>query len=1043
MEKKENSKRSDVLEPTVRAVLIVDSDTLWLEDVLKGLAAQDYKKIDFLLVHPSKEKIDLEVEELVKRTVPSAKLIKTETSKKYPYLANLAIQKGPVEVTDNFLLFIKDDLILDATCVRRMVELAIESNAGIVGPKVLDAENPTQLEDMGAIMDHFCSPVSRTEKGENDQGQYDLPKEVSVVPESAMLIRTDLFKAIGGYDLEIESPDNNVEICLRSELVGAKILLASNSVATRLKNRKSATHQNVQVSRPRNRIRMTFTSNFGIALIRSVLESICITGSGIVYGLITGRFSLTWGHISSFVWNLQRLKSLSFIRSKILDSGTVISKNKGRLKSQQHSFRRAVIGIAPSGKGPEALTRIRLHQLWSALLGPGGIALLVAGSVLGFGSRHLLTRGLPEIGRFQKLPDDPLDLFNSWWHGWRSTATGMETVGPDGFSVLGLILSILPGDDQLLWSWIIVAAIPIGAVGVWRLVRPIGGGRSRAVAFLVYLSMPLPYDSLREGRLTPLIVYALLPWWVKRLAVSQGVAPYGSIGGQPGPGVKERTQLTDGLLTGLLLAIGIAFDPIFLLPAVLIFLAFFLGSFLSGSTNGMKRLFKSFSMSLATAAFVHLPLLIDLSTGRTLNSLFGFEAWRKGALGVSGVFNFNTGTFTNSPVTWLLLVVAAFAMLVGTKNHLFIGIRAWWVIGVGFFTVWCADQGWWSGRIPEQETLFVIVAVGIAWASAVATAGIGSDLTNPLLKKPFLRKISIGIAALALGVSAVPVLTGSLNGSWGTPRNELSSVLSFVVEGNPSLDARIRGGEDRIVWLGEPSILPAAASLLTEDVGLAITDGMPDLRDQWPYSLKDNLGISEIRKGIARAIAGDTNRLGEIIGEWGVKYLIIVEGIAPVPYQERRFQLPSFYEAAFTRQLDLARTEGLNSAVTIFENTAHESVYAVVRDSNRKVVPAEVTKLSEDRYFISSNADGALRWMIEPDENWKLYINEREAPLLQPGASGGLINRKSVRVASGTNSILQLDTAESKVRNRLQIALFIIVLLAANWSRLRLEKSYQ
>ena len=62
---------------------------------------------------------------------------------------------------------------------------------------------------------------------------------------------------------------------------------------------------------------------------------------------------------------------------------------------------------------------------------------------------------------------------------------------------------------------------------------------------------------------------------------------------------------------------------------------------------------------------------------------------------------------------------------------------------------------------------------------------------------------------------------------------------------------------------------------------------------------------------------------------------------------------------------------------------------------------------------------------------------------MQPGASGGLIHRKSVRVASGTNSILQLDTAESKVRNRLQIALFIIVLLAANWSRLRLEKSYQ
>ena len=274
MEKKENSKRGDVLEPTVRAVLIVDSDTLWLEDVLKGLAAQDYKKITYLLVQSSKEKTDSEVEELVKRTLPSAKLVKTETSKNYPYLANLALQNGSLEVKENFLLFLKDDLILDATCVRRMVELAIESNAGIVGPKVLDGENPTQLEDMGAIMDHFCSPVARTEKGENDQGQHDLPREVSVVPESAILIRTDLFKAIGGYDPEVEPPDNNVEICLRSQLVGAKILLASNSVATRLKNRKLVTRPSVQVSRPRNRIRMTLTSNFGVSLIRSVLESI-------------------------------------------------------------------------------------------------------------------------------------------------------------------------------------------------------------------------------------------------------------------------------------------------------------------------------------------------------------------------------------------------------------------------------------------------------------------------------------------------------------------------------------------------------------------------------------------------------------------------------------------------------------------------------------------------------------------------------------------------------------------------------------------------
>ena len=148
---------------------------------------------------------------------------------------------------------------------------------------------------------------------------------------------------------------------------------------------------------------MTLASSFGVSLFAAFLESVAITTSGIVYGLTTGRFSLIWGHASAFGWNLKRLKSLGPVRKRIRENHVATSKKSEHLKPQQHSFRRAVIGNAPSGTGPEALTRIRVHQLWSALLGPGGIALLVAGSVLGFGSRHLLTKGLPAIGEISKI----------------------------------------------------------------------------------------------------------------------------------------------------------------------------------------------------------------------------------------------------------------------------------------------------------------------------------------------------------------------------------------------------------------------------------------------------------------------------------------------------------------------------------------------------------------------------------------------------------------------------------------------------------------
>ena len=234
MEKNAKENQSSALEPVVKAVLVADERTFWLDEVLDGLAAQDHKKIEFLLVLTGKEKTNADIEDLIKRVLPAAKIIRTAKTTNYPELANVVLRNELAESRESFFLFLKDDLILDATCVRRMVELAVRSNAGIVGPKVLDGENPSQLEDMGSVLDNYYSPVGRSETGENDQGQHD-GKEISAAPESAMLIRADLFRAIEGYDTEIDSPDNNVEICLRSHLVGAKVVLASNSVATRIK----------------------------------------------------------------------------------------------------------------------------------------------------------------------------------------------------------------------------------------------------------------------------------------------------------------------------------------------------------------------------------------------------------------------------------------------------------------------------------------------------------------------------------------------------------------------------------------------------------------------------------------------------------------------------------------------------------------------------------------------------------------------------------------------------------------------------------------
>ena len=1022
------------LSPTVGVVVVARDPGDWFEEVLAGLAAQDYRNLRILVVDTGRRPVD----ERVASVLPDARVVTAHPTATFGAAANLVLGDHGAPSAGGFHLFLRDDLALAGTGVRRMVEAALEANAGIVGPKVLDGQDSTLLDDMGAAVDRLGSPVPRVDPGEADQGQHDGRLDVFASSEAAVMVRADLFTALGGFDVSICSPDGHVDLCWRARLAGASALLVPTAVGRRLGGlpaRRRRIHSDI--TGPRHRLRMTLANRLGPRSLAVLAESVAATFLGLVYGLLAGRFRFVWGHLSAWGWNLRRLDEVRAIRARTAALRADAAGPPPLAQVPHHALRRAVTGRAPHGTGSEAPARVRFHQLWSALFGPGGISLLVSAVVLGFGSRHLLTRGLPAVGRLQPLPADPLDLVRAWWHGWRPIGTGVSAAAPDSLPLAGLLAAVAPGGDHLLWAFVVLAALPVGAVGVWRLVRPIGGGRSRAVAVLVYLSVPLPYDALREGRLAPLAAYAVLPWMAGRLAVAHGVAPYGPIGGDPGPRARHRSLWAEVPAIGLVLAAAVALDPVLVLPCAAVLVGLVAGSLLAGSLAGLGRLLVASLGGTLVAALLHLPLLIELLGGRPVTSLAGPGTWPVGDLGVGGLFSLDTGGFRSDGFGWLVFVVPAMALAAAAGRHLALGIRAWFVVAAGLSLAWIADQGWWAGRVPAAETLLVPAALGLAWAAAVAVAAIGTDrLSRVALWRRFLAPA----AGLALAAGILPVLTGSLDGAWGTPREDLRGTLAFLAEPRAPAGESTRGGDDRVAWIGEPSLLPAVGVPLTDEVALAVTDGWPDLLDQWPYPLDRSPGVAEIRASLGKALIGQTNRLGARIGRWGVAHLVLVERGAPAPREAVEAPLPSFYAAALTRQLDLTRVEGLNRAVTIFENTAREPVQAVVRDSNRRAVPVASTMLDWDRRVLVTPADGALRWTIGPPGAWGLAVPGSTPVLLTAGADGGVSETPSVRVARGTTAYLTFDGSTSQARRRLQIALFVIALLAANWARARPDR---
>ena len=83
-----------------------------------------------------------------------------------------------------FLLFCHDDVVLDPDAVSVMVEEAYRSNAGIVGPKLVDYDHPEILLEVGMAVDHYGVPFSGIEPDEVDQEQHDAVRDVFFVSDA-------------------------------------------------------------------------------------------------------------------------------------------------------------------------------------------------------------------------------------------------------------------------------------------------------------------------------------------------------------------------------------------------------------------------------------------------------------------------------------------------------------------------------------------------------------------------------------------------------------------------------------------------------------------------------------------------------------------------------------------------------------------------------------------------------------------------------------------------------------------------------------------
>ncbi|MET0728421.1 MAG: glycosyltransferase family 2 protein [Acidimicrobiales bacterium] len=1011
--------------PPVVAIVVAHDPGLWFEETVEALVGQDYPNLSILVVDAASAE---EVKPRVGRVAPGAFVRRLPDNPGFGAAANevLEVVEGAA-----FYLLCHDDIAPDRDVVRLLVEEAFRSNAGIVGPKVVAWEDPKRLLQVGEGMDHAGYPVPLVERGELDQEQHDSVGDVFTIPGACTLVRADLFAEVGGFDEGIDYLLDDVSLCWRVHLAGARVIVAPQASVRHLEalwqRRKVDDRRRLQA---RHRLRVVLSSYSTGGLVRVVPKLAILQIAEAIYAIIVGRTGQARDLASGWWWNLRRVGELREARRQVRSFRRVPDREVRRLmaggSARLSQFLRGQIGTGEdrftglARGGRDAAGVLRSGEFRFVAIVWGIVAL-----VLVAGSRHLLTRGIPSVGELVPFTSSPIHMLRTWASGWRTAGLGSESPAPTAYGLLGGLGLVSAGAMGLLRTTLIIGLLPLGALLSYRLAAPIGSRYAQLAALLVYICNPLPYDALATGRWGALALYGAAPLIVALLARASRLAPFGDVGGAAGPSVRRVQLRYQVLALGLTTAVLGAIVPVAVLVVATMAVALVVGSLLAYRTAGSGRILFVGLGGAMVAVLLHLPWSLDLVGPGTASALMGIQPVAS-TPDLAALLRFDLGPNGGGPLGWVFIAAAMLPLLIGRDERLAWAVRGWTMAVAFWGLAWVAQRGDLPFALPPIDLLLVPSAVGLSLSTAMGVAAFEKDLPGYRFG---WRQIASGLAAGAVLIGTVPIIGAAFDGRWSMPAGDHADALGFI-------DAENDEQHFRVLWVGHPSALPLGGWELDDGVAYGTTDGgTPRAEDLWVGSDDDPTTLLADAVDLARS--GQTARLGQLLAPMGVRYVVVPEQLAPAPFADDSLPLPAGVLATLDAQLDLEPLD-VPAGLSVYRNRAFFPTRTAVGSDtdlpeDSGVAGALQIDLSDAPEALPER-DGELEWSgpVEGDttvllsaafsEKWRLDVDETEAEHGEPfGWANGFA------VADAGAGTLRFDTP------RLRYAVLALQVLAWLW----------
>ncbi|HAP76444.1 MAG TPA: hypothetical protein DCR14_10210, partial [Acidimicrobiaceae bacterium] len=896
------------LAPPVVAVMVVHEPGPWFEQALAGLAAQDYANVKYLFLVAGEPG---DVPARIRAVVPNAFVRGINGNPGFGSAANEVMRL--VEGDNGFFCFLHDDVALDPDALTLLVEEIYRSNAGIVGPKLVEWDQPQVLQHVGLAVDRLGEVDPLVEPGEVDQEQHDAVRDIFAVPSACLLIRADLFRAIGGFDPAIEYHGDDIDLCWRAHLSGARVVVVPTArarhreaLATRRPDLRHATQ--AAVNRVRTVATLTGARRMPLLLPRLFL----VTLAEVVASLLMGRVRQAGAALTALGSLFVKVPAFIARRRHVAPLREVPDTEVAGLQIGG-SARLATYLRARGSRGPDGdgAGERRWRETAGSVPALSWLAVLVLFVV---GSRELWADGVPRFGEFLALPDSPSDLLSSYLSGWNSHGLGGTEASPTGLALVAVASIGTLFNMGLLHTVSVLGLALLGMLGAYRLGAVYPTVRGRIAVLAVYAAVPLPSQLLSAGRWSALVVYAATPWVVHLARRIAGIDAFGeatAVDADFVADVPRRRVVRLGAQLALLSAIAIAFAPSFVVVLVGCAVLLAAATALVGSPLRVAAVFGGAILGGAVAGLLlNLPWSTTLLGSDGWTSVVGVPEISARALGADVLARFAVGKGSLTVLALLLFIPVVAAPLVARSWRFAWGVRAAVLVaGFGALAV-LDDRAALPFRMPEPGVLLVPVALGVALSAGCIAAAFDTDV----LQGSFGWRQPLGVlSAVAIVVGVVPGLAAAAGGRWNMPERTLEEVyVEFAA--NPA------EGDYRVLWLGDPDAIPVSAWTFQPGIGFAITDDGP-LTVQGHWSGRPSEAEEAVARALRQMAEGVTLRGGRLLAPYGIRYVIIPLADGYSGTIRDPLQPPDGLVEVLDDQLDLVSPLLSPPNYRVFENT--------------------------------------------------------------------------------------------------------------------------